>query len=1049
MVRLREANPVGYGNSRVMLCDGKCNTINTTMAVMDISQVLFPRKSKITMGFFTTFLIGFLSLATLNAAFCNGGCIERERQALLKLKQDMVDPAARLASWVADDEDCCKWKGVVCDNVTSHVLELCLRTPTVDFDRDRVDQFGANERSKLGGKISPSLLNLKHLRYLDLSNNDFSGIHIPKFFGSLTSLRLLNLSYSRFLGEVPHHLGNLSNLKYLNLNQNLGLHVENFHWLSGFSSLQYLDMSYVNLSKAANLFPMVNTLPSLVELYLVDCELGPHVEVHHNTTVNLSSLVVLDLSWNFIENSPIINWVSSLKNLVFLKLSENSFEGPIPNDLQNLTFLKHLDLSSNSFNSSVPNWLNSFPLLQFIDLSYNNFEGEFSIRSIEKLCSLKSISLIDVHLKQEISNVLKIFSECISITLESLDLSQCQLSGQLPNHLGDFKNLKKLILSDNSISGPIPTTISELPTLKVLHLFGNKLEGCLPKSFGPNLEGVDISYNSLEGVISEIHFLNSTNLKTFDASGNPLMILKVNPNWIPPFQIVKLGLGSWHLGPEFPHWLRSQKNLRSLDISNSRILDTIPSWFWELSQLVYLNISHNQIQGQLPTLLNFFNHSHSPDIIDFSSNNFTGSLPYISSKVSFLDLSNNNLSGTLFPFLCPQMNDSMSMVSLSLSKKFSSGELPNCWTKWPNLEIMVLADNRLTGGIPRSIGTSSNLKSLHLQKNYLSGKIPFSLSNCTELHMLALNENELNGSIPRWMGHTFPNLRLLNLRSNKFWGQIPNELCSLNSLRFLDLAQNNLYGGLPSCFGNISSLLSQDNHFDKSDFSESFDLPIGYDIGDLWEDLNLWEDADVVIKGQKLKYDKTLYLVEIMDFSINKLTGKIPWEITNLKGLMSLNLSHNLFTGRIPKDIGNMRNLQSIDFSVNKLSGSIPDSMSSLTFLSYLNLSNNQLVGRIPTGTQLQSFNASSYEGNKLCGRPLAINCSVDGNSIPRINNRDGKDKDGFKINWLFVSMTLGFIVGFWSVVSPLVISRPWRYKYYQFLDEMRWKISFSVSKCF
>ncbi|GLT34933.1 hypothetical protein SLA2020_094210 [Shorea laevis] len=223
------------------------------------------------MGFSTTLLIGFLSLATLNAAFCNGGCIERERQALLKLKQDMVDPAARLASWVADDEDCCKWKGIVCDNVTSHVLELCLRTPTVNYGLAPIDQFVANVRSKLGGKISPSLLNLKHLRYLEFSNNNFSGIHIPKFFGSLTSLRLLNLSYSRFVGEVPHHLGNLSNLKYLNLSYNFDLHVENFHWLSGFSSLQYLDMSYVNLSKASNLFPMVNTLPSLVELYLTLC----------------------------------------------------------------------------------------------------------------------------------------------------------------------------------------------------------------------------------------------------------------------------------------------------------------------------------------------------------------------------------------------------------------------------------------------------------------------------------------------------------------------------------------------------------------------------------------------------------------------------------------------------------------------------------------------------------------------------------------------------------------------------------------------------------
>ena len=38
------------------------------------------------------------------------------------------------------------------------------------------------------GKINPSLLDLKHLIYLDLSYNDFGGIQIPKFLGSMGSL---------------------------------------------------------------------------------------------------------------------------------------------------------------------------------------------------------------------------------------------------------------------------------------------------------------------------------------------------------------------------------------------------------------------------------------------------------------------------------------------------------------------------------------------------------------------------------------------------------------------------------------------------------------------------------------------------------------------------------------------------------------------------------------------------------------------------------------------------------------------------------------------
>ncbi|KAG9441149.1 hypothetical protein H6P81_017003 [Aristolochia fimbriata] len=58
------------------------------------------------------------------------GCMEREREALLKLKNGVTeDPHLlhRLSSWVGDN--CCTWFGVVCRNVTGHVIELSLPNP--------------------------------------------------------------------------------------------------------------------------------------------------------------------------------------------------------------------------------------------------------------------------------------------------------------------------------------------------------------------------------------------------------------------------------------------------------------------------------------------------------------------------------------------------------------------------------------------------------------------------------------------------------------------------------------------------------------------------------------------------------------------------------------------------------------------------------------------------------------------------------------------------------------------------------------------------------
>ena len=67
------------------------------------------------------------------------------------------------------------------------------------------------------GEIRPSFLDLKSLRYLDLSGNTFEEILIPEFFGSLKNLQYLNLSKGGFNGVVLPNLGNLSNLQFLDL----------------------------------------------------------------------------------------------------------------------------------------------------------------------------------------------------------------------------------------------------------------------------------------------------------------------------------------------------------------------------------------------------------------------------------------------------------------------------------------------------------------------------------------------------------------------------------------------------------------------------------------------------------------------------------------------------------------------------------------------------------------------------------------------------------------------------------------------------------------
>ena len=139
------------------------------------------------------------------------------------------------------------------------------------------------------GKINPSL-DLKHLTHLNLSENDFGGIQIPKFLRSLSSLRHLDLNDARIGGMIPHQLANLTSFLYID-----DLYAKNLQWLSQLSSLQYLYMRDTNLSELSDWLEVTNTLPSLLELRFLGCFFWYNVPAINH--VNFSSLAYLDLFW--------------------------------------------------------------------------------------------------------------------------------------------------------------------------------------------------------------------------------------------------------------------------------------------------------------------------------------------------------------------------------------------------------------------------------------------------------------------------------------------------------------------------------------------------------------------------------------------------------------------------------------------------------------------------------------------------------------------------------------------------------------------------------
>ncbi|XP_058205914.1 receptor-like protein EIX2 isoform X2 [Rhododendron vialii] len=512
-------------------------------------------------------------------------------------------------------------------------------------------------------------------------------------------------------------------------------------------------------------------------------------------------------------------------------------------------------------------------------------------------------------------------------------------------------------------------------------------------------------------------------------------------------------MGSCKIGTGFPQWLRTQKKVYELDISNASISGTLPQWLDEMP-LVLLYLSHNLIGGpiqKLPPTLRALYLSHNliggpiqklpPTLtqLDLSYNLISGPLPQnISEMVPGLEallLAGNLISG-LIPDSLWEIPD-LAVLDLSKNKLFGNLPLYKGWGELSSLLDMRLSSNKLSGILRSSIGNFTDLVWLHLNNNSFYGELPSTLRNCTSLTVLDLGENRFSGSIPTWIGDSFY-LKVLRLHKNMFIDNIPSQLCQMLGLQIMDFGNNLLTGPIPRCLGNLSRMILDESGYPRSNYWQLFDTIMMQ-----------------VIKGRELEFTSwNLVLLANMDLSRNNLVGSIPKEITNLSGLCGLNLSHNNLTGKIPEKIGGLKLLESLNFSENQLSGIIPQSISGLNFLSRLNLSYNNLSGRIPTGYQLQTLPSSSYLGNsELCGDPLPRKCRGDEKSQPptATGHREEHEEDDSEKVWFYVAIMSGYATGLWGFVAVLVLKKSWRHAYFQFVvmvkDEVLLAIALRVAR--
>ncbi|XP_059436304.1 receptor-like protein EIX2 [Corylus avellana] len=762
-------------------------------------------------------------------------CSEVERAALLSFKYNLTDPSGRLSSWVG--EDCCNWLGVGCNNNTGNVVKLDLRNPSY------FDDFDQYNKSCLMGKISSSLLDLKHLRYFDLSLNNFTGANIPKFLGSLENLRYFNLSFSMFSGAIPPHLGNLSRLQYLDLNSNSYpalTQSESLEWLVGFPSLKYLGMDYVNLEKVPDWLHAINVLPSLRELHLASCGL-----------VSLPSSI---FSINF-------------------------------------TLLSVLDLFSNNFSSSfIPHWLSNVSELSTINLEYTFLGGTIPV-GLEHLTNLRSLNLAANNLIGEITEFVDALSQGFNGSLED----------------GNLPPMQELDLTDNQLNGTIPKSIGKLSRLVSLSLGWNSWEGVLTEAHFLNLTRLKSLWLNLKFSANWTLVLNVKHnwVPPFKLTEISLANVRIGPNfpaWLKTQNELEiLLLNNVGISDTIPHgFWKSHPNVTNCILSHNKLHGQVPNFQLHPS-LVDFDLSYNNLEGPLPLF-----HSNLSNIY-LDNNMFSGPIPEnigeLLPKLFWLDLSSNSITGRI-PHSIRMLKE---LSFLILRNNSLSGKLPHLWKDLQSLLILDLAENNISGNVPSSMQYLRSLEVLSLSQNHLDGEFPSLFRNYSNLQSLDLGRNKFFGKLPTWLGESLPLLLRLRLRSNFFQGDIPQQLCLLSNLQILDLAHNDFSGVIPQCLGSLRSNENKGywGGYDYQMFLVSKGIEYEYGQTFVYHVYSI-DLSSNNLSGEIPDNITSISELVIMNLSMNHLTGRISKKIGNLHTLETLDLSMNELYGPIPESLSNL-----------------------------------------------------------------------------------------------------------------------------------------------
>jgi len=281
--------------------------------------------------------------------------------------------------------------------------------------------------------------------------------------------------------------------------------------------------------------------------------------------------------------------------------------------------------------------------------------------------------------------------------VRSFKLSNNNISGYLPEAIGDLQQMEFIYLSGNPISGTIPKSIGNLKLLRDLFIESTSFEGELPKEF-----------------------FELENLQEFWARNNK-------------FQ------------GKIPAEFSKLKKLRSLGLSNNKLEGPIPPEIGELSNLYYLELDNNPLACVIPKEIGNLKEL---GMLNLNNCGLYGSIPTEIGGLSNLRTLDFNFN-PLFSSIPSEIGNLKELVELRMNACGLYGSIPSEVGELTNLQQIYMSSNQLSGEIPSTLGNLGELKWIDLHSNKLYGNIPETLGNLKNLEYISLCNNDLYGDVPQ------------------------------------------------------------------------------------------------------------------------------------------------------------------------------------------------------------------------------------------------------------------------------------------------------------